>query len=162
AYTATVTIPIQGDTVGEPNETLSLHLSNPIGNIAIADADATGTITNDDFVVLTIAQIQGTGHTSQFVGQPVQTTGIVTAVDTNACYMQMGTGDGDAATSDAIFVFTSTAPTVVVGNGVTVGGTVAEFAGDANALTVTEITSPSVVSDGLIHALPAAVLIGAV
>lgn len=163
AYTATVTIPVKGDTVGEPNETLSLHLSNPTGNIAIADADATGTITNDDFVVLTIAQIQGAGHTSQYVGQPVQTSGIVTAVDTNGFYLQMETGDGDAATSDAIFVFTSTAPTVVVGNGVTVGGTVTEFSGGAGALTVTEIASPTIVSnDGIVHTLPAAVLIGSV
>jgi len=160
AYTATVTIPIQGDTVGEGNETLSLHLSNPTGNIAITDATGTGTITNDDFVVLTIAQIQGAGHSSQYVGQPVQTTGIVTAVDTNGFYMQMAAGDGDAATSDAIFVFTSTAPTVVVGDGVTVGGTVTEFAGDAQGLTMTELNSPTVTIDSHNNTLPAAILIG--
>ena len=160
AYSATVTIPIQGDTVGEANETLSLVLSNPVGNIAIADGNAVGTIVNDDFVTLTIAQIQGAGHISSYVGQPVQTTGIVTAVDTNGFYMQMAVGDGDAATSDAIFVFTSTAPTVVVGNGVTVGGTVTEFSGGAGALTVTEIANPTVVVNTAVNALPAAVLIG--
>jgi len=59
----------------------------------------------------------------------VITTGIVTAVDTNGFYLQSATGDGNAATSDGIFVFTSTAPTVSVGDGVSVRGSVAEFAG---------------------------------
>ena len=48
-------------------------------------------------------------------------------MDTNGFYLQSAVGDGNAATSDAIFVFTSTAPTVVVGDGVTVGGTVTEY-----------------------------------
>ncbi|WP_293990059.1 Calx-beta domain-containing protein [Sphingomonas sp.] len=160
ASSATISIPIVGDTVGEPNETLSLHIGNPTGNIAITDDTGVGTILNDDFVALTIAQIQGAGHTSQYVGQPVQTTGIVTAVDTNGFYMQMAVGDGDAATSDAIFVFTSTAPTVVVGDGVTVGGTVTEFAGDAQGLTTTELNSPVVTIDSHGNALPAAIVIG--
>ncbi|MDB5678844.1 Calx-beta domain-containing protein [Sphingomonas bacterium] len=160
AHSATVTVPVVGDTVGEANETLSLTLSNPTGNIAITDGAAVGTILNDDFVTLTISQIQGAGHTSAYVGQPVQTTGIVTAVDTNGFYLQSAVGDGDAATSDAIFVFTSTAPTVVVGDGVTVGGTVTEFAGDAQGLTMTELNSPVVTIDSHNNALPAAIVIG--
>ena len=160
AHSATVTVPVVGDIVGEANETLSLTLNNPTGNIAITDGSAIGTIVNDDFVTLTISQIQGAGHTSQYVGQPVRTTGIVTAVDTNGFYLQSAVGDGDAATSDAIFVFTSTAPTVVVGDGVTVGGTVTEFAGDAQGLTVTEISSPTVAIDSHSNALPTAILIG--
>jgi Calx-beta domain/RTX calcium-binding nonapeptide repeat (4 copies) len=43
----TITVPIVGDTVGEPNETFTLALSNP-ANAVLGQATATGTITNDD------------------------------------------------------------------------------------------------------------------
>lgn len=162
ASTATITLPVQGDTAGEGNETVTLALSNPVGNISIIDGAATGTITNDDPVSRTIAQIQGTGATSPLVGQLVTTQGIVTAVDTNGFYIQMATGDGNAATSDGIFVFTSTAPPAgaAVGNLVDVAGTITEFLGGTGQLTVTQINTPTVnvVSTG--NALPAAVLIG--
>ncbi len=142
--TATVTVPVQGDTVGEGNETLSIVLSNPVGNVAIADGLGIGTIVNDDAVALTIAQIQGSGPLSAYVGQPVTTTGIVTAVDTNGYYLQMAVGDGNAATSDGIFVFSNaSAPGVAVGDSVSVSGNVTEFASSAAAgLTVTEIINP--------------------
>ena len=65
--------------------------------------------------VTPIYQIQGTGHVSALDGQTVSTTGVVTAVDSNGFYIQDPNGDGNAATSDGIFVFTSSAPTVVVG-----------------------------------------------
>lgn len=160
AATATITVPVLGDAIGEGNETLSLTLSNPVGNVTISDASATGTITNDDPIALTIMEIQGAGHQSSYNGQPVTTTGIVTAVDTNGYYLQDPTGDGNTATSDAIFVFTSTAPTVAVGDSVSVSGSVTEFFGSAGSLSLTQITSPTttVLSSG--NALPAAVLIG--
>ncbi len=160
AATATITIPVQGDALSEGNETLSLTLSNAVGNVSITDANANGTITNDDPVTLTIMEIQGAGHQSAYVGQPITTTGIVTAVDTNGYYLQDPTGDANVATSDGIFVFTSTAPTVAVGDSVSVSGSVSEFRGSATALTLTQITSPvsTVLSSG--NPLPAAVLIG--
>lgn len=160
-FLKTITVPVQGDTASELNETLSVTIANPSGTGTIDDASATGTILNDDPLALTIAQIQGAGHTSAYVGQNVLTTGIVTAVDSNGFYLQMAVGDGDAATSDGVFVFTGTAPTVAVGDAASVRGTVAEFAGDAKALTVTEITAPTVTVTGSGNALPAAVLIGA-
>ena len=43
-------------------------------------------------------------------GQSVSTTGVVTAVDSNGFYIQDPNGDGNAATSDGIFVFTSVGP----------------------------------------------------
>jgi endonuclease/exonuclease/phosphatase family metal-dependent hydrolase len=69
--------------------------------------------------------------------------GIVTAVASNGFYLQDPTPDADAATSDAIFVFTGSAPTVTVGDAVKVSGTVAEFRpGNAPTnLTVTEIVT---------------------
>ena len=61
---ATVTVPWSATPSASRNETLSLTISNPTGNIAITDAIGIGTIVNDDFVTLTISQIQGAGHTS--------------------------------------------------------------------------------------------------
>ncbi|MDT8758635.1 lamin tail domain-containing protein [Sphingomonas psychrotolerans] len=155
-----IVVAVKGDTVGEPNETLSVHLGAATGDVIIDDGAATGTITNDDPISLTISQIQGEGHVSAYVGQTVATTGIVTAVDTNGFYLQSAVGDGNARTSDAVFVFTSTAPTVAVGDGVSVRGSVAEFQGSTASLSVTEITAPTVTVDSHGNALPTAVLIG--
>lgn len=160
ASSATITLPVQGDLLAEGNETLSLTLSNPVGNVEIVDGSAIGTIINNDPIVLSIGAIQGAGHMSEYVGQTVSTTGIVTAVDSNGFYMQDALGDGDAATSDGVFVFTSTAPTVSVGDAVSVRGAVAEFAADAQALSLTEIVSPTVTVQSSGNALPQAVLIG--
>ncbi len=91
-FTRTITIPVTGDVAGEDNETLTVQLSNVTGNAVIGDGLAIGTITNDDPVPLTIMQIQGAGHTSAYVGQPVTTTGIVTAVDTTGYFLQDAIG----------------------------------------------------------------------
>ncbi len=45
--TKQVTVSVNGDSIFEPNETFTVHLSNPSG-ATIADADGTATITNDD------------------------------------------------------------------------------------------------------------------
>lgn len=163
---ATVTIPVTGDTVGEGNETLTITLDNPVGNISITDGTATGTIINDDPVARTIMDVQGEGHSSEFAGQVVITTGIVTAVASNGYYLQDATGDGNARTSDGIFIFTGAAPTVAVGYQATVTGTVNEYLPGSNNLTVTQINQASVVidvdgsSNPVIHDLPDAVVIG--
>jgi predicted extracellular nuclease len=71
--------------------------------------------------------IQGPGHVSPKAGAKVATTGVVTAVGFNGFYLQDPHGDGDVATSDAIFVFTSTRPTVAAGQALRVTGLVSEF-----------------------------------
>lgn len=111
-----------------------------------------------------IFAIQGADHMSPFVGALVSTGGIVTAVDSNGYYLQDPTGDANVATSDAIFVFTGSAPAVSVGDAVEVTGTVAEFfpGGAATGnLSITELTAPvtTVISGG--NPLPATVIIGA-
>ncbi|MBE9212794.1 choice-of-anchor I family protein [Plectonema cf. radiosum LEGE 06105] len=112
-----------------------------------------------------IYDIQGAAHTSPLVGQSVTTTGIVTAVDTNGFYLQDSTGDNNNATSDAIFVFTNSAPTVAIGDDIEVSGTVSEFfPGGASTgnLSTTQIGGNPVItikSSG--NALPAATIIGA-
>ena len=157
----TIVVPVRGDTVGELNETLNVVLSNPVGPITIADGSATGTIVNDDRLSLTIPEIQGAGHRSAFEGQPVATSGVVTAVDGNGFYLQDAAGDGDVATSDAVFVLTGNRPTVVVGDAVQVEAVVAEFlpGGDPANLTVTQLTATSILRTGS-GEVPEAVLIG--
>lgn len=162
ALTQTFSVTVNGDTTTEANETFSVNLTNVTGATA-TDALGLGTITNDDVSIVRIYDIQGAGHTSSMAGQSVTTTGIVTAVDSNGFYLQDATGDGNTASSDGIFVFTSTAPTVLVGQSINITATVAEFLQSNNAqrLTLTELTTPTsitVLSSG--NALPAAVLIG--
>ena len=74
-----------------------------------------------------IHDIQGATHRSSLAGSAVTTTGIVTATISNGFYLQDPAADSDDATSEAIFVFTSSAPTVQVGDAVKVSGTVSEF-----------------------------------
>jgi predicted extracellular nuclease len=114
---------------------------------------------------LRIHDIQGAGHVSPYARTPVaDVPGIVTARRSNGFYLQDPEPDADPATSEALFVFTSSVPTVAVGDAVLVGGAVAEFrpggAGSSTNLTITEITGPSirVVSSG--NALPAPTIIG--
>jgi uncharacterized protein len=98
-----------------------------------------------------IYTLQGSGTTSPFVGQAVTTTGVVTRLNSNGFFIQDLTGDGNAATSDGMFVFsTSFAP--AAGSLVRVAGTVIEFntgAGsnaDTASKPLTEISSVSAVT----------------
>ena len=159
-----VVVNIAGDTLGEDNETFQVLLANPAGNIAIVDGAGVGTIDNDDPVPRAIYEIQGEGHLSAYDGQPVITTGIVTSVVFNGFYLQDAVGDGNASTSDGIFVFTGGAPAVAVGDAAVVTGSVNEFRPGALGLTITEIEAfgpGAVVVQSSGNALPAATLIGA-
>ncbi|MBF2036613.1 MAG: endonuclease/exonuclease/phosphatase family protein [Leptolyngbyaceae cyanobacterium T60_A2020_046] len=115
-------------------------------------------------VVTPIYDIQGAGHISPLVGQTVTTTGIVTAVDTNGFYLQDPVGDGNIATSDAIFVFTSSVPTVAVGDEIRISGLVSEFTpggGATRNLSTTQLSgSLTIATLSTGNPLPAATLIG--
>ncbi len=77
-----------------------------------------------------IFEIQGADAASPFVGQRVLTQGnVVTALAANGFFAQTPTSrsDGDVDTSDGIFVFTDSAPTVTIGDLVDVTGSVVEF-----------------------------------
>ena len=96
-----------------------------------------------------IHEIQGTAHRSPLAGKAVASVpGVVTAVGRNGFWFQDPDPDSDAATSEGLFVFTSTAPTVKVGDAVTVDGTITEFrpggSGGSNNLSTTELTRPVV------------------
>ncbi|MFJ1656264.1 endonuclease/exonuclease/phosphatase family protein [Streptomyces sp. NPDC088337] len=116
-----------------------------------------------------IHDIQGTTRISPYANQQVTAVpGIVTAVrtygSTRGFWMQDANPDNNPATSEGIFVFTSSTPTVAVGDSVTVTGTVSEYVpGGATSgnQSVTEITKPvvTVVSKG--NPVPAPVVIDA-
>ncbi|WP_260929415.1 Calx-beta domain-containing protein [Novosphingobium sp. 9] len=155
-----ITIGVLGDTVGENNEQLTLTLSNPSDNATLATDSATGTIVNDDPVELAIYQIQGAGHTSAYVDQTVTTTGIVTAISDDSFWIQDPTSHRETGASDAIQVYVGSAPTVAIGDAVSVSGVVDEYQPATGSLTVTEIASSdvTVISQG--NDLPAATVIG--
>src|SRR5438093_1275467 len=115
-------------------------------------------------VSLEIHDIQGAGHRSPHVGQPVTTTGIVIAKSSNGFWIQDPESDTDPATSEGLFVFgTAAAGLVTVGDLVHVSGTVAEFraGGSTSAnLTTTELASPVLAVQSHGNALPAPTIIG--
>lgn len=111
----------------------------------------------------TIAEIQGAGHSSPYDGIAVTTSGIVTAVSSIGYYLQDPVGDSDDATSEGVFVYLGSAPSVAVGDSVEVEAYVDEYTPGGSStdnLSITELTGPvtTVVSSG--NAVPAAVVIG--
>ena len=108
-------------------------------------------ITDNDAPPVRIADIQGAGHVSPLVGQGVRDVGgRVTAITTNGFWIQDPQPDSDPATSDGIFVFTTSSAVLnarSVGEAVKVSGTVTEFrpGNTATSLTVTEIVSTGAV-----------------
>jgi predicted extracellular nuclease len=113
---------------------------------------------------LRIHDIQGAAHVSPHSGEQVAAVpGIVTAVNATGFWFQDPTPDASAATSEGLHVFTNAAPTVAVGDSVTVTGKVAEFrpGGAASAnLATTEIDNPQVTLVASGQPLPAATLVG--
>jgi len=162
ATSTTVAITINGDTTTEPDETFFVNITGVTGAV-VSDGQGLGTIQNDEVTITPIAQIQGSGLLSPLNGNIVTTEGIVTAQKfNNGFFLQTADAeaDGNPATSEGIFVFTSTAPpaTAAVGNRIRVTGTVTEFtpATNLNQLSITElvsVTSIQVVATGV--ALPA-------
>ncbi len=130
-----ITIDVAGDVDVEPNESFIVTLSDPTGGAALLVPLANGTILNDDIAPIPIFEIQGDGDdftspefASPFNGQQVITQGVVTAIDlaSDGFYIQDAVGDGNDDTSDGIFVFTDTPPTVALNSLVEVSGTVDE------------------------------------
>jgi VCBS repeat-containing protein len=93
----------------------------------------------DPATPLLISQVQGNGAASQYEGQQVQVTAIVTQLGSNGFWIQEedADADGDSATSEGIFVYTGSAPTVVIGDQAQVTGTVEEFFGNTQLGTAT-------------------------
>ncbi|SNS31135.1 5'-nucleotidase C-terminal domain-containing protein [Tropicimonas sediminicola] len=112
---------------------------------------------------LTISEIQGSGLTSDYDGEVVRTTGIVTAVSANGYYLQSAVGDGDDATSDAIYVF-DFSHGLSVGDEIEIVASVTEYvpggasSGNQPTTELVDVQEISVLATGV--ALPEAVLLG--
>lgn len=121
----TFNVSVNGDTTDEgADETFFVNVTNVTGAIVV-DGQGLGTIVNDDVNVCTqtftpIYSIQGSGTAAAITGN-VTTQGVVvgdfeTTAGVQGFYLQDATGDGNAATSDGILVFTGTANTVNAGD----------------------------------------------
>ncbi|MFJ6743488.1 endonuclease/exonuclease/phosphatase family protein [Streptomyces sp. NPDC091279] len=114
-----------------------------------------------------IHDIQGTTRTSPYAGQQVSgVPGIVTGVRTygssKGFWFQDPNPDKNPATSEGVFVFTSSAPKVAVGDSVTVTGTVSEYVPGGTSSgnqSVTEITKPTVTTVSTGNEVPAPTVI---
>ena len=121
---------VNGDAADEPDETFFVNVTKVTG-ADVADAQGLGTITNDDvnFCALPftpIYTIQGSGPITPIPGT-VTTQGVVVGdfegtTSASGFYLQDLTGDGNAATSDGIFVFTGSSNLVSAGQVVRVTG----------------------------------------
>ncbi|MEU9096302.1 endonuclease/exonuclease/phosphatase family protein [Streptomyces sp. NPDC048361] len=114
-----------------------------------------------------IHDIQGTTRISPLAGQQVTgVTGVVTGVraygSSKGFWFQDTAPDKNPATSEGVFVFTGSNPTVAVGDAVSVSATVSEYVPgglSSGNQSVTELSKPTVtvVSSG--NAVPAPVVI---
>jgi endonuclease/exonuclease/phosphatase family metal-dependent hydrolase len=122
--------------------------------------------------LIRIHDIQGRAHRSPLEGITVTNVpGIVTHVYASGFYFQDPVADDDVATSEGVLVYTSSRPTVVVGESVLVSGTVTEYRPGCSScgptsssyanLTTTEIARPSVITlPASGQALPEAIILG--
>lgn len=112
----------------------------------------------------TIQQIQGSHHISPLDGTAVnEVEGVVTTVSSTGLWIQSTSPDDDDATSEGLFVYTRTRPSVEVGDTVSVDGYVDEYrpggSGGWDNLTTTAIVSPTVTVTGTAE-VPAPVVLG--
>jgi predicted extracellular nuclease len=162
----TISVDVNGDTTTEPNETFSIVVTNA-GGAVISNGTGTGTINNDDVTLTPIHDIQGNGDSSPLVGQAVTTRGIVTGRKGNGFFLQSADADADAdpATSEGVYVFTSSAPPAdaAVGNLVQVAATVQEFSPSQDPLQppLTELGFATVTLLSTGNALPTPVALSA-
>lgn len=138
-----------------------------------SDGGASGTPTPTPTAgPLRIHDIQSDKWISPYNGQQVTNVpGIVTAIRTSGSkgyWIQDPNPDTDAATSEAVSVYTSSAPAVAVGDSVLVSGKVSQYyplasgdtASTTSNLSQTEITGPTAITLSTGNALPAAIVLG--
>ncbi|MBB4127619.1 hypothetical protein GGR77_002941 [Xanthomonas translucens] len=159
---AQVSVLVNGDTANEPDETFYLDITGIRGALP-ATLTASGVILNDDFNLVPIHSIQGSGARSPLVGQIVATSGIVTARRSAGFFLQApdDQADADPLTSEGIYVYTGSAPPAeaAVGNAVRVQATVLEYvpSADPTQPPLTELGTPTILLQSTGNPLPAAV-----
>ena len=154
----TIQVDVIANTATEPDSQFSVQLSAVSGALP-ATLSATATIEDDDIGTFAIHDIQGSGSASPNAGQTVNTNGnIVTAVDTNGFFIQArdASADADPMTSEGIYVFTGSVPTVQVADEINLTADVSEFFG---LTELSNISALSITSTG--NALPTAIVFDA-
>ncbi|MEU5919295.1 endonuclease/exonuclease/phosphatase family protein [Streptomyces sp. NPDC004288] len=122
----------------------------------------------EDTAGVRVHDIQGTTRVSPLAGKQVTgVTGIVTGVrayGSRGFWIQDPEADADPATSEGVFVFTSSVPTVAVGDAVSVNGTVTEYVPGgltSGNQSLTQISKPVVTVVSKDNPVPAPVRISA-
>jgi predicted extracellular nuclease len=111
--------------------------------------------------VVAIRDVQGAGHVSPYDGKAVAVQGgIVTAVAAKGFWIQDPNPDDKIATSEGVYVFTNSAPTIVAGDAVKVVATVDEYRSSSTNLSLTELVGPKVTVLSQGNTLPPSTLIG--
>lgn len=133
-----------GAEVAAGSYALQLKWANNDGQSAVCSFN----VTVSSGGLVPIYTIQGSGTRSPREGDTVSTSGIVTKLMSNGFYLQDRLGDGNPDTSDGVYVFTSSAPTVQVGQELRLTAKVSEFiagasSADAQANPITELINPT-------------------
>lgn len=148
---------VHGRTTPGDDRNFTVTLSQPGGGVALGDDSATGTIHYDIPIAAEIWQINGNGQPAALLGKSVLTHGnVVTAVGPLGFTMQTpdARADADPLTSNGVYVFTDSTPTVQVGNVVDVAARVDDYYG------LTELKNASVTVRDRRARLPRAVVFG--
>ncbi len=147
-YTYTYTVP-----TGTSATTYSLPVT--VTDQTTATANGTISLTVQAPVVVTpIPTLQG--NRSTYVGQKVTTTGVVTSVLYNGFFIQLPSSTpGSTGVAEGMDVYTSSAPTVNVGDNITVTGTLQLYpAASASVTPALELTAPAITTNSTGNALP--------
>jgi hypothetical protein len=162
--TFTFNVLVNGDTTFESDEAFLVNVTNVTG-ATVVDAQAQGTIVNDDAAITFIHDIQGSGSAATGAGPFTVEAIVVGDYQTQGSgqlrgfFLQEEDADVDAnpATSEGIFVFCSSCPTSVsVGDKVLVTGLASEFF-NMSQLTASTAASVNVLSSGNLLPTPASV-----
>lgn len=158
-----VTVTPVDDIVIEGDETVTLSLIDGAAFDLGAAASASLTLADNDVPPTLIHDIQGSGSASPLTGQTVTVEAIVVGDFQGSSGLQGffvqeedAQADGDAATSEGLFIFQGSGGTPVqVGDKVLVTGRVIEFGNGFSSLTeLSPVNTVTVLSSG--HPLPAA------
>ncbi|MCU0665027.1 MAG: ExeM/NucH family extracellular endonuclease, partial [Myxococcota bacterium] len=115
--------------------------ANPCGD----DGGDTDEEPDEEPTILPIFELQGTGTESPYEGQAVHTQGVVVADfqgahELKGFFVQDPLGDGDALTSDGLFVYADEKNDVSVGDLVQIAGSVTEYLGTTEIANVSSIS----------------------
>ncbi len=154
----TLTVNVHGAKAAGPDKAFRVNLSDATGGVTLAKATAVGAILNQIPLTAEIWQVTGRGQVSPLLGKRVATKGnIVTAVGPAGFTMQTpdSRADDDRLTSNGIYVFTQSAPSVAIGDMVDVEATV------DNYFNLPELKNATVATTMRGAKLPAPVVFGA-